>query len=165
MRWLRSGEILLATEAALFRFDPATDAPAVALKMPCFGISTDEAGLLLALSPKIEFSPPEPGQVLESAVQLFSLPALEPVRSFLIPGHQASSGGLSPDGRLLAVKARPAKGQPFTAVFDVATGRELARWKASSTWELQFLPDNRTLAIPTSSYAPAEPVALWTIPL
>ncbi|HSU54644.1 MAG TPA: DUF4303 domain-containing protein [Candidatus Dormibacteraeota bacterium] len=161
MRWLRSGEILLVTQPGLIRVDPASDAPATQVNLPCRDISTDDAARVLAVSQRTDFTP---GKVAESGVQLLSLPGLEPIRTFMIPGHQAGGGVLSGDGKLLAFETRPAKGYPFIAAFDVETGRELGRRKVSNVRELQFLSDNRTVAFPTFSHAPAESVELWTIP-
>jgi hypothetical protein len=137
------------------------------VKINCRSISADDTGRFVAVSQWFTTGPPNPDQLLEFGVELLALPGLEPVRSFLIPGHEASAGALSPDGRLLALEATQTRSRGFfIAVFDTATGRELARRKSSGVYlrGIHFLPDNRTLAIPGYGHTPAEPVELWTIP-
>jgi len=83
----------------------------------------------------------------------------------LIPGHQSVTATLSPDGRLLAFEAHEiGKPRKFVAVFNTATGQEIARKKSDLVNDLAFLRDNRTLAIAHSGFTKSEAIDLWTLP-
>jgi len=73
---------------------------------------------------------------------------------------------LSSDGKLAACEASEiGKPKKFVVVFDVKTGREIARRKTDSSAETVFLPGKNVLVIGTSGHTKGEPIALWKIPV
>jgi hypothetical protein len=160
MHFLSSGELLIATGLGLFRMDAAFN---VAHASPTYGyhdLALDDAEKLLVVKRRTP-SPPS-----ECGVDILSLPSLIPVRTILLPNHQAGHPAISPDGRLLAFEANEVGSfyRIFVAVFETATGREIARRKIELLNDLKFLRDNRTLAIGRSAITKSEPVELWTVP-
>ncbi len=94
-------------------------------------------------------------------IEIFRFPKLELVRRILIPGHIMVRATLSPDGKLVACRANECgKYQSFIAVFETATGREIAR-KKSDSYEMAFLPGRDVLAITMAGEMKGEPVDLW----
>jgi hypothetical protein len=165
LRFLQSGELLMATETGVLRIDAETGAGGLAAAVRAFRLVTDDAEQLLAVSRWFAFSGPERERPVEFGVQLLRLPSFEPVRTFLLPGHQAVTAALSPDGRLLAFEAHEiGTYRRFVVAFDVATGRELGRRKSDFVRDLAFLRDGRTLAIPKTGNTTSEPIDLWAVP-
>ena len=71
---------------------------------------------------------------------------------------------MSPNGRLLAFEAHEIeKPRRIIAVFNTATGQELARKKSGYTNDLLFLRDNRTLAVADGRFTKSEAIDLWTV--
>ncbi|HEX8915791.1 MAG TPA: DUF4303 domain-containing protein [Humisphaera sp.] len=162
---LRSGDVLVPTEDAVLRLDPARDEPpAVAAPLRSFQLATDAAESLLAVGRWVALAGPERDRPVEFGVHLLRLPTFEPVRTVLVPGHMVMKPALSPDGRLLAVEAQQI-GTPrrFVVVVDTETGTEVARRKVQMANVLRFLPDSRTLAIGVSAHTTGEPIVLWTV--
>jgi hypothetical protein len=160
--FLRSQQLLVATDKRLLRIDPMTCAVKASVPLSCFTLSTDEHEKLLAVS---EMNVRE--SRYEFCVRVLSLPNLKSVRAFRIPGHQAAgyAVALSPDGRLLAFEVKPiGKHQTFVTVVNTATGREIGRKKADMVNDLAFLRDNRTLAIAKNDITKFEATELWVIP-
>jgi hypothetical protein len=164
--FLNTGELLIPTDRAILRLSLSNDAPAtVAAPLRSFHLATNAADTILAVGRWFALSGPERLHPLEFGIHLLRLPTFEPLRTILIPGHQAVFPALSPDGRLLAFEAHElAKVRKFVAVYETATGREIARRKSNFIRQLAFLPDNQTLAIASSQITTGEPIDLWPIP-
>jgi hypothetical protein len=162
--FLRGGELLIATESAVVRMDTACGALTELIPVKAFGLSLDDAEELLCVSrwffvTGIQSDPNAFG------VKVFRLVSKELVGEFMLPGHHCVHGTISRDGKLVAMEAvQIGTPRKFIVVFDVPTGREIARRKSPSLSlsPLSFLPDNRTLAAAFSGYAVGEPIALWT---
>jgi sugar lactone lactonase YvrE len=163
--FLRSGELLVATDAGLVRIDKALEMKSTPYRSPAFSLSVDAAEKQLVVSRWFPVGDDRGPRNMEFGVDILSLPDLEPVRKILVPGHQAVRGVLSPDGHRVALEARECgKNREFIGVFDAQTGRELARRKSFLTGDLAFLPDSRTLAIAYSEHTTGEPIKLWPVP-
>lgn len=159
--------VLVATPEAILRIDPAVAAPPppAAIPVPAHRLSADAAGTMLAVSRWFQLFAREE-QKKEFGVHLLRLPSFEPLREFVIPNHEAVTATLSADGKLLACEAHEiGKPRKFIAVFDTATGRQVARRKSDFIRDIEFLPDNRTLAIAVTGHTTGESVVLWTVPL
>lgn len=165
LHFLKSGELLIATANAVLRIDPNNFATTLTIPGAAFHIACDDNEQILAVSRYFAISGPERDHPTEFGVELYRLPTFEPLRSVLIPGHQAVLATLSPDGRLLAFEARElGKSRQFIAVFETETGREVARHRTEYSRVFAFLRDSRTLAIGVSNYTKSEPIILWPIP-
>lgn len=165
LRFLKSGDLLVATDSALHCLDPDTFASHVAVPGAAFQITTDDNEQLLAVSRYFAVSGPERDHPTEFGVELYRLPSFERLRSVLISGHQSVDATLSPDGRLLALEAREiGKHRTLIAVFDTESGREVARRRTEYSRVFAFLRDSRTLAIGVSDYIKSEPIIVWPIP-
>jgi hypothetical protein len=166
MLLLRSGDLLLATHEALVRLDPLSDATPNSVAIPTFRLSTDDAEQTVAVS-RLERDD------VECGIHILRLPSLDSIRVIGIPGHQAETPALSPDGRLLAFEAHDLTkplGNPkrcSIVVFETANGAEVARRNPhrESIKALAFLRDNKTLAIGTyDPFAKSDPIELWRVP-
>ena len=164
--FLNTAELLIPTDSGILRLSLSYDAPAiVAAPIRSFHLATDAAETTLAVGRWFAPSGPERDRPAEFGIHLLRLPTFEPLRTILIIGHQAVSPALSPDGRLLAFEAHElAKVRKFVALYDTATGREIARRKSNFIRQLTFLPDSQTLAIAEGQITTGEPIDLWPIP-
>jgi len=98
----------------------------------------------------------------EFGFQVFRYPEWKLVRSIRTPGHELRGAVLSRDGKLAACEVMKC-GQYSTSVmvFEVKSGREIARRKAVDVNQMVFLPGNEVLAISTYGFMKSEPVILW----
>ena len=99
MMFERSGHLLVAAGEQLLRVAPATFTVEESIPLASFRLVADDSERVLAVSGWFMDRKDEFG------VDLLSLPSLEPIRTFLIPGHQAVTAALSPNGCLLAFEA------------------------------------------------------------
>jgi hypothetical protein len=165
LRFLQTGQLLIASEAKLTLLDPLADGPAIAsASVSCIRLSVDEAERLVVTSPfpNIGISKDrEQPQVL----QLLSLPALSVIRTIALAGHDLGKAMISPDGRLIACEAMvTGRYRGPVVVFDVASGREVARQKVERVGDLAFLRDGRTVAIAKNGMTTGEAIDLWIRP-
>jgi hypothetical protein len=162
--FLPSGEMLIGTDAGLLRLGKVADVPDTVATLAAFRLRSDDQHRVLAVSQWFPTSGPARDNPVEFGVTLLRLPSLEPVGTFAVPGHQAVTGTLSPDGRLLAVVAHEiGKPRKSAVVFDTVTGRDAARRKSGFAHDLAFLRDSRTLAISTSGYTKREPIEFFPV--
>ena len=159
MMFERSGQILIAAGEQLLRVTPSKFTVEASIPLASFRLVADDSERVLAVLGWFM------GRKDEFGVHLLNLPSLEPIRIFLIPGYQAVTAALSPNGGLLAFEAQEiGKHRRIIAVFNAATGQELARKKSTFTHDLLFLRDNRTLAIADGRFTKSEAIDLWTVP-
>jgi hypothetical protein len=160
--FLRGGELLIATRGGVLLMAPPHTQMTNIISVNAFALSMDDAEELLCVSrwfyvQGVEEDPDEFG------VRVFRRGSHELLRELLVPGHHCVQGTISPDGKLVAMEAEKIGAmKKFIVVFEVAIGKEIARRKSPSPYQLCFLPDNRTLAIPFYGYMTAEPIMLWT---
>ena len=163
LHFLRSGELLVATDSAIIRVNNNFDVQPTAYGRPAFHIVTDDAEKLLVVARWFALN--ARGDKEEFGMEILSLPSLAQERTILIPGHQLVTPAISPDGRYVACHAHEiGKHRRFIAVLETPTGREVARRKCLLLNALRFLPDNRTLAIGASEHTKGEAVTLWRVP-
>jgi hypothetical protein len=164
VRFLRSGELLIASETKLLRLDPMTDGPAGgSANVPSWRLSIDEAERVAAVSPFPSAGVPKDRQ-RSQVITLLSLPTLEPLRSIGLSGRDLGRAVISPDGRLVAcADAAAGSYRGPLAVFDAATGREVARHEVEVA-DLAFLRDGRTVAIAKNGITTGEAVELFLVP-
>jgi hypothetical protein len=163
VRFHDSARLLVATTGGVVLLDPAgDDPPTVVTPRDLAYLAADAGGSLVAVAPFTSRYYPNPA---ESGVDVLRLPSSELVRTIVVPGHQAHHPALSLDGSLLALVAREiARPREIVAVFDTATGREVARRKTEHVNQLCFVPDGRTLAIAGGGVTTTEPIGLWPVP-
>jgi hypothetical protein len=169
--FLRSGQLLLATDKGILSLDPAGDVePTIVTPLRAFHLVADGGQTLLAVAQRTHR--PSASEIsygrapgTEFGVHLLRLPDFNPIRTILLPNHQVNRPTLSPDGRLLAFEAQEiGKPRSFLAIFDTITGAEIARREIDAMHQLAFLPDNQTLAIAVSKISTTEPIDFWRIP-
>ncbi len=167
LKFLDSGDLLAATETGILRITSDFKSTATPFKDKCLQVSVD-AGEKLAvatldytvlISRSLEHE-------TELGCKLLRLPSLEPIRELKLPGLIVENAIISPDGRYVACDVkRVGTYRHFIVVCETATGKEIARQKAnSSTNDLKFLSDNRTLVIAKSGFIATEPVNFWCVP-
>jgi WD40 repeat protein len=162
MIFLRDGDLLIPTDNAVLRMDPADGTLSELLPIKSFALALDDAEDFLCVS-RWFFATGYKRDPNPFGVSLFRRNSKELIRDFSVPGHQCVHGTISPDGKLLALEAhRIGVPRMLIAVFDVTTGQEIARRKSSGLYQLTFLPDSRTLAIAFSGHVTGEPITLWT---
>ena len=162
-QFLRSGELLATGSRRLALMDAKGKWRNLPYQEPVrwFSLSADES--LCAISIYKGGIHPKPKD--QHGFKVLSFPKLKLVRNIQIPGHQLIRATLSSDGKLAACEASEI-GTPkkFIAVFDVKTGREIARRKSDTNAETVFVPAKPVLAIGTGGHTKGEPVLLWKIP-
>src|SRR5688500_10515573 len=160
MHFCSRRDLLVGTEKAIFRLDPEGDGPPRKVADgSAHRFSVDDAGRLLAVSRWFDLGD---GRRKPFGVRLLELPSLKLVRTFELPGHGCVTVALAPDGKRIAFEAHDTAGRrKHVVVFDVATGKEIARRRSDYIDNLTFLRDNRTLAIGVSGFTKHESVELW----
>jgi DNA-binding beta-propeller fold protein YncE len=164
LRFLQSNQLLVASETKLMLLDPLADGPAItSAGVSCIRLSVDGAEGLVLTSPfpNIGISRDrERPQVLT----VLKLPTLEVVRTMELAGHDLGKAVISPDGKLIACEAA-VKGRYRgpVVVFDVASGREVARQKVDQVGDLAFLRDARTVAIAKNGMTTGEAIEFFTV--
>jgi sugar lactone lactonase YvrE len=160
--FLRSGDLLATTGSGIQRLDGRTLELKSRYRVPANRLVTADSERLMAVSqwfPKHRLGSVEER---EFGVQLLRLPSFEKIKEFVIPGCQAVTIALSPDGARLAFEARViGKHKRFVVIFDTKSGQEIARRKSMFIHELAFLRDSRSLAIPKSGFMTKEPIDIW----
>ncbi|GIH03615.1 hypothetical protein Rhe02_16820 [Rhizocola hellebori] len=161
LRYLRGGELLIATDDGVLQLDPGSTLPRQVFPFRAFRLSTNDSETMLAVSqwPQIH------GQDVEFGASVVPLPGLSPVRSFLLPDHQAVTAELSADGRRLALIALALNSaRKHIIVFETETGQELIRLRADHLiGDLAFLPDGSALVVPTSGATTGPPLKILPI--
>jgi hypothetical protein len=164
--FLRSGDLLMPTDAGVFRMNPLkNEPPTIASPHRAFRLATDANETLLAISRWFPFAGRDRQETTEFGVHLLPLPSFELLRTITIAGHQAVTPAISPDGRLLAFEAHEF-GTPrkFVVIYDIATGKEICRRKSDFVRALSFLNDSKTLVMAVSRVAVTPPIDFWEIP-
>jgi len=166
MRYLRDGQLLVATDLGLQRLDPDGIELAAPIGTPAFRLSTDREERLLAAS---RLSSPRPflgGPAgPEFGVSVYALPHLGEPRVHGLADHQAETAELSPDGDLLAFVAQSIHtARKALVVLDLATGVQLINTRCDAVSDLAFTADNRVLIVATSDIRTGPPVDLIPIP-
>lgn len=164
LRFLKSGELLVATASAIVRVDNDFEIKPTAYRRSSFDIVADDSEKLLVVARWFGLGESKRDKE-EFGIEILSLPSLELRRTILIPEHQLVTPAISPNGRYVAFEAHEiGKYRRFVAVFETATGREIARRKSDFIKALRFLRDNRTVAIGCSCHTKSEAVTLWRVP-
>ena len=163
-RILRSAQLLVASETKLMLLDPLADGPPIAsASVSCIRLSVDVAEQWVVTSPfpNIGISKDrDRPQVLT----VLKLPTLEVVRTIELSGHDLGKAFISPDGKLIACEiAVKGRHRGPVVVFDVASGREVARQKVEQIGDLAFLRDSRTVAIAKNGLTTGEAIDFFTV--
>lgn len=164
VRFLRGGQLLIATGSGVWQLDPETAEPRQVSTLTAFRLSIDRNETMLAISRRLPILDAGPRRRIEFGAQIVSLPDFQEIRSFIVPEHQAVTAELSPDGQRLALVALSLRTvRKHFVVFNTANGREVARRRGDIIRDLSFLPDSRSLVIPTSGYTTGPPIDIWTV--
>lgn len=164
LKFLESGDLLVATEAGIIRADRAFKLTPTPFSNAAFALAVDDAEKLLVVS-RWFIQGSDDKRNVEFGIQIVRLPSLETTRTILIPGHQAVSAILTHDGKHVAFEAHKiGTYRKFIVVCETETGREIARRKCGYTNDLKFLKDNQTLAIAHSGHTATEPIDFWRVP-
>lgn len=163
--FLKSGDLLFATDAGVFRITAGYAISPTSFTSKAFKITIDRDEKLAAVSRWFSSLGPENEQNAEFGFTIVSLPTLNHVKSFSIPGHQLVKATLSSDGQLVAFEAHEiGTYRKFVAILNVATGKEIARRKSQFIDALAFFPGDKVLALAEGSSAKPKPVLLWPVP-
>lgn len=161
--FLRSGELLAGGPTKILRLDPVTGEIVGTIDRPGFGISIDADQTQLATSRWFVIGPSEEPRDTPFGVATVSLATGQKLRTFELPDQQLVEPSLSPDGRLLAVRAQSTHDcRHAVIVFDTTSGELVARRKTSGS--TPYFVTNRQLALPFYGHTNGEPVELWTLP-
>lgn len=163
LHFLTTGELLIAADDhGVLKLDATLNAPTKSIPTKAFALSVDAAESSICVS-RWFFTTGLNRDPNPFGVKLFPLKSQHPPAEFIVPGYQCVNATLSPDAKLLALDARQVDTpRKLIVVFDVATGREVARRKSPSLKKLSFLPDNRTLAIAFAGHVTGEPINFWS---
>jgi hypothetical protein len=167
-QFLKSGDVLATKRRGIVTLNSAGKWRALPYREPVRWISLNSDETLCAISvfkPGLAHKQKPKDQY---GFKLLSFPKMKLLRSFEIPSHQLTQAKLSPDGKLVAAEASECGTRnAFIIVFDVKTGREVARRKLkySNSEEMAFLPGSNVLVLTTSGRTKSEPITFWRIPL
>ncbi|MDB6024923.1 MAG: hypothetical protein JWM68_1146 [Verrucomicrobiales bacterium] len=164
LHFLKTGELLAATEQGIVSFDAQLKLTPTTYRRDAFHISLDQTEKFCVASTidrrenRVRSKP--------LGFDLLSFPKMEVIRTFKVDSYQLGSATLSPDGKRVAcVATQCTKPQSSFIVFETGTGREIGRRKSPSIIpQMAFLPGQDVLVGTTFGYIKGEAVILWPLP-
>jgi hypothetical protein len=166
-QFLKSGDVLATKSRGIMTLNSAGKWTALPYRDPVRWLSLDLEETLCAISIFKPGLAHEQKPKHQYGFKLLSFPKLKLLRHFEIPGHQLTQARLSPDGKFVAAQANECgKRNAFIVIFEVKTGREVARRKVaySSDEDMAFLPGAHGLVMTTSGHMKSEPIIIWKFP-
>jgi WD40 repeat protein len=167
-QFLKSGDVLATASRGIMTLNAEGKWRAMPYRDAIRWISLNADETLCAISINKRGLAHEQKSKDQYGFKLLSFPKMKLLRHFQIPAHELIKATLSPDGKLVVAEASECgKRNTFIVVFDVKTGREIARRKVeySSSTETAFLPRGNVLVMTTSGHMRSEPIILWRIPI
>jgi hypothetical protein len=163
-KFLKSGDLLAVVNKGLITINARGQATPLPYLGEVLWTSLDAAETLCAISFMKEGLICDQKPRDQHGFKLFSFPKLKLQREFKIPIHQLTKAVISPDGKLVACEANECgKYQKFVVVYEVKSGKEVARRNTKDIGDFIFIPGQPVLAMGARGHMKKEPVIFWKV--